>query len=143
MRRDEEALLAGFFILLIGIGSFGLFASYYLDTMPGSPDNPVKVKVVATLETPDGPGSVFLPMNFTVTEGQHVMLMFVNQDISPHEFAIPALNVSTSVVDGGQTAKVSFIANKVGAFDFGQPSSCVLFRPCPLAENGIVTVLAP
>jgi hypothetical protein len=145
MRRNEETLLAGFYIVLIGIG---LFVFYYFNTMPGGPENPVKVKIVATLATQDGPGSVFLPQNFTVTEGQHVSLLFVNQDDSPHEFAIPALNVITGIVNGGQTAKVDFVPDKVGTFAFGQPSGmCTLVNQgavCNgLAMMGNVTVLAP
>jgi hypothetical protein len=57
MRRNEEALRATFYLALIGIA---LFSVYYF-SIPGSPENPAQVKIVATLATQDGPGSLFLP----------------------------------------------------------------------------------
>jgi len=141
MRRNEEKLLAGLFVVLIGIG---LFVFYYFDTMPGSPLDPVKVRIVATPLLQNGPASVFLPLNFTVTEGQHVSLTFVNQDDSPHELVIPGLSVTTGIVNAGGTARVTFIPDQVGRFVFGQPTSDgLLSGPGPLSMNGTVTVLAP
>src|ERR1700758_3373116 len=45
----------------------------------------------------------FIPNNFTVTQGQHVTLVFENEDDGPHELVIPGYGLSTGIVQGGQT----------------------------------------
>jgi uncharacterized cupredoxin-like copper-binding protein len=90
----------------------------------------------------------FSPQNFTVTEGQHITLVFRNTDDTPHELAIPALNLATGVVPGGQVVRIVFVPDRVGTFGFGQPSGmCDLNVPkgtvCTDLMNGNVTVLAP
>lgn len=74
--------------------------------------------IVAT-RGPQGEGSVdFAPANFTVKEGQHVALVFVNGDIAPHNLQIPTFSVNTGIVKGGATTRVSFVPDKVGTFAF-------------------------
>jgi hypothetical protein len=63
----------------------------------------------------------FYPLNFTVKQGQHVTIAFDNTDDGPHELVIPAYNVNTGIVQGGQTVRVSFVADKAGVFPFFQP----------------------
>jgi uncharacterized cupredoxin-like copper-binding protein len=94
----------------------------------------------------------FLPHQFNVTEGQHVTLVFENEDDGPHQLVIPAFNVNTNIVQGGQTVRVQFIANKVGVFPFSQPpGACNAGGLTPQEggctgnqeTNGNMTVLAP
>jgi uncharacterized cupredoxin-like copper-binding protein len=90
-------------------------------------------------------GHQFAPANFTVTEGQHVTIVFDNTDDGQHEFQIGAFSVSTGIVQGGQTVRVNFVPHKVGMFIVDQPCPIVLgpaFPPCSGME-GYVTVLPP
>ena len=67
----------------------------------------------------------FIPNNFTVKQGMHVTLVFENQDDGPHQLVIPGYGVNTGIVQGGQTVRVNFIANKVGVYAWDQPAgSC-------------------
>jgi uncharacterized cupredoxin-like copper-binding protein len=64
----------------------------------------------------------FIPNNFTVKQGTHVTLVFENEDDGPHEMVIPGYGVTTGIVQGGQTVRVNFVANKVGIFAWDQPA---------------------
>lgn len=64
----------------------------------------------------------FIPTNFTVTQGTHVVLVFENEDDGPHEMVIPGYGITTGIVQGGQTVRVNFVADKVGVFAWDQPA---------------------
>lgn len=64
----------------------------------------------------------FIPNNFTVAQGTHVVLVFENQDDGPHELCIPGYNFCTGIVQGGQTQRFDFVANKAGVFPWNQPA---------------------
>jgi uncharacterized cupredoxin-like copper-binding protein len=64
----------------------------------------------------------FIPNNFTVKQGTHVVLVFENEDDGPHEMVIPGYGVTTGIVQGGQTVRVNFVANKVGVWAWDQPA---------------------
>jgi hypothetical protein len=91
----------------------------------------------------------FSPLNFTVTEGEHVTIALNNTDNQPHELVIPQFNLTTGVVQGGTTVRVSFVPNRAGNFPFYQPvgpcSPGNASPPiaCPRVEifNGTMTVL--
>jgi hypothetical protein len=94
----------------------------------------------------------FIPNNFTVTLGTHVTMVFENQDDGPHEMCIPAYNFCTGVIQGGQTQRFQFVANKLGVFAWNQPQGvCDAggLTPqqggCTGAQetNGNMTVIAP
>jgi hypothetical protein len=94
----------------------------------------------------------FYPLNFTVKQGQHVTIAFDNTDDGPHELVIPAYNVTTGIVQGGSTVRVSFVASKAGVFPFFQPNGvCNAGGISPQQggctgqqiTNGNMTVLAP
>src|SRR5579859_4259650 len=63
----------------------------------------------------------FIPNNFTVKQGTHVTLVFENKDDGPHEMVIPGYGINTGLVQGGQTIRIVFVANKVGIFAWNQP----------------------
>lgn len=94
----------------------------------------------------------FIPHEFNVTEGQHVTLVFENQDDGPHQLVIPAFNVDTGLVQGGQTVRVQFVPNKLGTFPFSQPAGACDYGGLTPQQggctgvqetNGNMTVLAP
>jgi hypothetical protein len=94
----------------------------------------------------------FVPNNFTVTLGTHVVLVFENQDDGPHEMVIPGYGLNTGLVQGGQTTRLNFVANKLGVFPWSQPAGvCDAggLTPqqggCTGAQetNGNMTVIAP
>jgi uncharacterized cupredoxin-like copper-binding protein len=77
------------------------------------------------------------PQNFTLTEGMAVVLVFVNNDDSSHELTIPALDVTTGIVQASTTIRLLFTPNETGTFQFGQPGER------GLDVLGYVTVVAP
>jgi len=94
----------------------------------------------------------FIPNNLTVTQGQHVVMVFENEDDGPHQLVIPQLNVNTGIVQGGQTVRVNFFANKVGVFAWDQPAGACNAGGITPQEggctgeqltNGNLTVIAP
>jgi hypothetical protein len=141
---------------VVVIAILALSGAFYFVFMPASFPNGSVSSVTSTtvsLSVASGPNpenvpDYFSPQNFTVTEGQRVTLVFDNTDDTPHELAIPALNVTTGIVQSGQIVRIVFIPNKIGTFGFGQPGAmCKVVNQgavCnPLAVNGNVTVLAP
>ena len=69
------------------------------------------------------PGSIdiYSPDNFTVTQGDHVSLAILNTDDNTHGFTMKAFGVDTGIILPGQTARVSFVANQTGVFEFLEP----------------------
>lgn len=60
----------------------------------------------------------FSPTSMTVNKGDKVKLTFKNIGLAGHNFVIGDLGVSTSVISGGSTEMVEFIASKSGTFAF-------------------------
>jgi len=134
-------------VVLVGSGA------YYFTSVGGGSSNAEVIDMRVTSGTPqNGAPDAFLPANFTVTEGAHVTLVFDNTDDGPHEFEIPALGVSTGIVQGGQTVRVNFIPTQVGTFSSDQPPGACNAGGLSYAQggctgaqftNGFVTVVAP
>ena len=108
----------------------------------GPPGDSTTVTIVATAGSREV-SMVVAPANFTVTQGQHVTIVFHNTDEQPHEFEIPVLGVGTGVVQGGQTVRVNFVPNEVGTFVALQPCSAGPAPLPPCGAVGYVTVLSP
>ena len=94
----------------------------------------------------------FIPNNFTVTLGTHVTMVFENQDDGPHELCIPGYNFCTGIIQGGQTQRFQFVANKLGVWAWNQPPGvCNIGGLSPeqggctgdQLTNGNMTVVAP
>jgi len=70
-----------------------------------------------------GPGTVdiYSPDNFSVTEGQHVTLAILNTDDNTHGLALKTFGIDTGIILPGDTARVSFVANQTGVFEFLEP----------------------
>ena len=132
-------------VLAVIVAILLVTASYY-SVIVSARANSVTVTITAN-GGPQGDTVGFLPTNFTVREGQNVILVLDNEDIYPHELQIPNFNLSTGVVQGGQTERVSFIPDKIGTFGFGQASSYCIAGPapnCPIfGLEGNMTVLSP
>jgi len=131
-KRRSLLLAAAIVVILLIVTS-----TYYFVLLPGA--SATTVTIVATGGQQYG---AFTPANFTAKEGQRVALVFVNSGSAPHELQIPALSVSTGIVNAGATMRVSFTPNKVGTFGFDQPPSA---GPVPMGIGmvGNVTVLPP
>lgn len=121
--------------------------TYYFTATSG---NSQIVTISVTNGTPQNGGAdVFEPPNFSVTEGQHVTIIFVNTDDGPHELVIPQFNVNTNVVQGGQTTRVEFTPNQVGTFEYYEPPGICNLNAGPAGCTGLqetsgnMTVLAP
>jgi len=125
-------------------------AYYFTGVIGTTSANSVTINVSVTNGTPqNGAADAFEPNNFTVTEGQHVTIVFQNGDDGPHELAIPAFNVNTQVVQGGQTQRVSFTPDKTGNFPYYEPPGVCAQGAAGAActgkqlTNGTMTVLPP
>lgn len=72
-----------------------------------------------------GPGTVdiYSPDNFTVTKGEQVSLAILNTDDNTHGFVLSQFKVDTGLILPGHTARVSFVANQTGMFEFLEPPS--------------------
>ncbi len=138
-------------LAIVIVAVLAVSAGYYINSVSGSCTNCVTIDMEVTSGTPqNGAPDHFLPANFTVTEGEHVTIVFDNTDDGPHRMQIPALGVDTGPVQGGQTARVVFTPEQVGTFAYDQPQGACVdavnpVNSCTGAQetNGNVTVLAP
>jgi heme/copper-type cytochrome/quinol oxidase subunit 2 len=136
-------------LVVVVVAVLAVSAGYYVTTLSGGSSSAVTVNILVTSGTPqNGAPDEFVPQNFTVTEGQHVTIVFDNTDDGPHAYEIPALGVSTGIVQGGQTVRVSFVPTKSGTFSSDQPPGACVSAANPTASctgaqltNGFVTVL--
>lgn len=93
---------------------------YYAQTFsPGVNSTTVNIQILGGV----GPGTVdiYSPDNFTVTQGEHVSLAILNTDDNTHGLAMKAFGIDTGVILPGQTARVNFVANQTGTFEFLEP----------------------
>jgi plastocyanin len=150
----KRSVILGVVVAALLVASGGY---YFINTTSGSSGNSTTVTIIGSTpglygqnasQNPDA----FIPNNFTVTQGQHVTLVFVNEDDGPHELVIPAYSVTTGIVQGGQTVRVSFVADKAGVFPWNQPEGACNYGGISPEQggctgnqltNGNMTVLAP
>ncbi|MCC6323997.1 cupredoxin domain-containing protein [Candidatus Nomurabacteria bacterium] len=76
-------------------------------------------KAVGTVKefTVDGSNFKFVPNTITVKKGDTVKLTLKNIQ-GFHDFKIDALNVATKQIKEGTTETVTFVADKVGSFEY-------------------------
>ena len=67
--------------------------------------------------TVTGSNYSFVPATITVNQGDTVKIHFVNS-VGFHDFKLDEFNVATARVQGGQSADVSFVADKAGSFEY-------------------------
>lgn len=67
--------------------------------------------------TVNGGNFYFTPKTITVQKGDTVTINFKN-DGGFHDFKIDEFNVATKQINGGQTDSVTFVADKVGTFEY-------------------------
>ena len=67
-------------------------------------------------ETPWGFNSESPGPTVKVAKGTTVTVTFQNTGVTPHNWAIPELNIRTEIIDPGETATVEFTAEKAGTF---------------------------
>jgi hypothetical protein len=145
-------------LAVVIVAVLAVSGGYYISTVSGNGGggNSVIVNIEVTPglfgENASAFPDEFLPQNFTVTEGQHVTIVFDNTDDGPHELVIPAFGVTTGIVQGGQTFRVSFVPNQVGTFEYSQPAGACNYGGITPQQggctgnqetNGNMTVLAP
>jgi plastocyanin len=138
-------------LAVVIVAILAVSAGYYINSQSQNAANSETIQMEVTSGTPqNGAPDAFLPASFTVTEGDHVTIVFDNTDDGPHEFAIPAFGVNTGVVQGGSTARVVFVPNKLGTFGYDQPAGTCEDAQDPAVSctgaqltNGNVTVIAP
>ena len=77
----------------------------------------------------------FVPNELKVKKGDKVKIIFQNQD-GTHNLRIDALNVTTKVIQGGETDSVEFTADKTGKFEY----YCSIGKHRQMGMTGMLTV---
>lgn len=67
--------------------------------------------------TVNGANFSFTPSTISVKKGDTVVIHFVNTG-GFHDFKIDDFTVATPRINGGQTADITFVASKVGSFEY-------------------------
>lgn len=131
--------LAAVFAIVVGLILAG-FGVYYA-TAPGAPEGSV-TQNISIFALPGSTTAELSPQNFTVRQGENVVLVVENMDNITHVLAIPGI-VVTQPIQPGQTVRVSFIPREEGVFAVVQPviSQCRTYYECNLT-GGNMTVLA-
>lgn len=78
----------------------------------------------------------YTPNEITVTAGEDVTLVFINEGVLSHNLAIPALDIQTNTVQSGDTVTLTFSAPKTGTFQF----SCLVTGHTEAGMVGHMTV---
>ncbi|MBX4210700.1 cupredoxin domain-containing protein [Candidatus Parcubacteria bacterium] len=78
----------------------------------------------------------FTPTTLTVNKGDTVTIKFVNSG-GMHDWRIDEFNVTTKVIQSGQTDSVTFVANKTGSFEY----YCSVGTHRQMGMKGTLTVL--
>jgi heme/copper-type cytochrome/quinol oxidase subunit 2 len=74
--------------------------------------------VVATFQGQGVFAHRWYPTMMVVREGDTVDLAIANPDEFAHQFELPAFNIKTKVLNGGESERVTFVADKVGVFEY-------------------------
>jgi heme/copper-type cytochrome/quinol oxidase subunit 2 len=82
----------------------------------------VTIPIKASMNRPNGSGG-WEPNRITVHQGDVVTLKITSADMG-HQLEIAGLGVKSPIVNGGQTASVTFTASKAGSFPFTCTSVC-------------------
>jgi uncharacterized cupredoxin-like copper-binding protein len=131
-------------LAIVIVAILAVSGAYYFTTVLGGTADSVTVNIEVTNgTTQNGAADIFEPRNFTVTEGQHVTIVFSNTDDGPHELAIPPFGVNTGIVQGGSTVRVIFTPNQIGTFAYYEPPGVCASCTGQQETSGNVTVLAP
>lgn len=70
--------------------------------------------------TVHGYSYAFSPPQITVNKGDTVKITFISDDVS-HGLCVEGYNVCSSLVSGGQSTTITFVANQSGSFAFYCP----------------------
>jgi plastocyanin len=134
---SRPVLLAALVVAILAVS-----AGYYVLSVGGNSKDSVTVDIEVTNGTvQNGAADAFSPRNFTVVEGQHVTVVFENNDDNAHELVIPQFGVSTGIVQGGSSTRVNFVPTQAGTFDYFEPQG--VCGSCTGAQetSGNMTVL--
>ncbi len=65
-----------------------------------------------------GTNFVFSPAEIGVKKGDSIKIVLTNAGTYPHDLVIDELGVRTPVINSGETTEISFIADKIGEFEY-------------------------
>jgi len=86
--------------------------------------------------TVTGSNFSFAPSTLTVNKGDTVKITFVNST-GFHDLVIDEFGVSTSRINGGQSASITFVADKSGVFEY----YCSVGTHRQMGMKGTLTVI--
>jgi heme/copper-type cytochrome/quinol oxidase subunit 2 len=90
-------------------------------TGPGARPTPATVSLSMVVATFQGQGVFahrWYPTMMVVREGDTVDLAIANPDEFAHQFELPAFNIKTRILKQGESDRVTFLADKVGVFEY-------------------------
>jgi heme/copper-type cytochrome/quinol oxidase subunit 2 len=88
---------------------------------PAARPQPARVSLSMVVATFSGQGVFahrWYPTMLVVREGDTVELAIANPDNFAHQFELPAFNVKTKILNPGESERVSFVADRVGVFEY-------------------------
>jgi nitrous oxide reductase len=140
MKVSRTVILAVVIVAILAVSG----AYYFTNVLGGSTTNSVTVniEVTAGLGGANSAADAFSPRNFTVTQGEHVTIVFDNTDDGAHELAIPQFGVNTGVIQGGSTTRINFVPNQAGTFPYYEPPGVCGACTGVQETSGNMTVLA-
>ena len=108
-------------LIIIIVGGIWYFGSQKTAPAPAvKTETPVATTTMATSSqtfTVTGSNFSFDPKNITVHQGDTVTINFISSG-GMHDFKIDEYNVATPKLSSGQTASVTFVADKTGSFQY-------------------------
>lgn len=131
-------ILIAFFVFLLVV-SIGLFTVKKPDIQKKSfslPQKSTEQKVTSKEIEIIANEYSFTPSFLDLEKGEKVSITFKNLGSSPHSLFIDGYNISTKNILPGNSANLSFIADKTGTFDF----YCSVGNHKDLGMTGILEV---
>lgn len=115
--KTQSLVLAA--VLVVAVVASGAYLSGAFNSKSSSNSETVDMQIVGGV----GVGTVdtYVPDNFTVTYGKNVTLAISNTDDNSHGISIPQFGVNNTLILPGATARISFVANKTGTFEYTEP----------------------
>jgi heme/copper-type cytochrome/quinol oxidase subunit 2 len=89
--------------------------------LPPAQTTPTRVSLSMVVASFTGQGVFahrWYPTMIVVREGDTVDLAVANPDEFAHQLEIPAFNVKTRILNAGDSDRVTFVADKVGVFEY-------------------------
>jgi len=114
---------------------------YLFSSSPNSAQSSsVEIRVDIMETDPVNQIDSFIPLNITVSQGKTVTLAVHNGDDEPRQFLFGTFDINASV-GAGTTSRFTFLATKVGTFEFTSYATKVLYGKVSPTLTGYLKVV--